>query len=73
VGARPCEVWARHGKRTGRIRDLIRHGHVRHVCVRERQFAQEHEGDHRCACGFQYPKQDGDDDWKGVRKSTWRE
>lgn len=73
VGSRQCQVWAVHKKRSGRIRDLIRYRHIRHVCVREREFAQEHESDHRCACGMRYAKQASDNDWNGVRRSTWRE
>lgn len=57
-----CEVWAIHKEISGRIADLFKYGHKKHVCVRTREFAQEHEGDHYCSCGMTYPKQETDND-----------
>lgn len=62
MGSRTCDVWAIHKQRRGRIKDLVKHKHKKHVCVRTREFAQEHEGDHKCSCGFTYPKGPTDND-----------
>jgi hypothetical protein len=42
--------------------EFVKYGHTKHVCIRTREFAQEHEGDHRCACGLTWAKQDTDND-----------
>jgi len=62
MGSRTCEVWAIHKEGFGRIEDRLKYGHAKHVCVRTREFAQEHDGDHQCSCGFTYPKQETDND-----------
>jgi hypothetical protein len=60
--ARQCDVWAIHKKFVGRMKDWFRYSHAKHVCVRVRNFAQEHEGDHKCSCGFTYAKGPTDND-----------
>ena len=62
VGARTCDVWAVHNDGAKRLKEAVLYGHARHACVRERQFAQEHEGEHRCSCGLEWAKQDTDND-----------
>lgn len=62
MGSRACEVWAVANDPLRRIRERVRYGHVKHVCTRSREFAQEHEGDHQCSCGITYPKGPTDND-----------
>lgn len=62
MGSRTCEVWAVANHRWRRIKDRLVYGHVRHVCVMTREFAQEHLADHMCSCGFTYPHQSTDND-----------
>lgn len=61
MSIRECEVWTIGKKRSRRIRDIIRYRHARHVCFKTRQFMQDHEGLHQCACGFRWKKQASDD------------
>lgn len=62
MGIRTCDVWAIRKTPEGRAEDEERYGHQKHFCILSRPFAQEHEGDHKCACGFTYPKQTTDND-----------
>jgi hypothetical protein len=62
MGLRACGVWAVANDPLRRIRERVRCGHVKHVCIRSREFGQEHEGDHRCSCGTTYPKGPTDND-----------
>jgi hypothetical protein len=56
MSARPCEVQALGRTWSRRLYDRVTRGHARHVCTREREFMQEHDGDHACRCGLTYAK-----------------
>lgn len=62
MGSRTCEVWAIRTDLLGKIQDRVRYGHVKHVCIRTREFAQEHQGDHECSCGLIYARSETDND-----------